>query len=350
MIANPFLGVFLHAIGGFAAGTFYLPYKKVKGWSWESYWLVGGFFSWIIAPIIFALFLNPRLFEILSSAPLKAIFFTYLFGAMWGIGGLTYGLTMRYLGLSLGVAVTLGFCAAFGTIIPPLFKGELIGLMQSLSGLVTLGGIVVCLGGIAMCGQAGTLRERELTQEQKAVTSSEFNFIKGLWIAVFSGIMSSCMAFAFQAGKPIMELAQDMGTSSTFSNTPVLIITLLGGFTTNFIWCVFLNVKNKSYGDYLTAPQGAMLANYLFSAIAGTTWYLQFFFYGMGTTKMGEYDFSSWTLHMSFIIIFGNLWGIVLKEWLGTSKRTHVIIVAGIIILILSTIVVGFGNYLATLK
>lgn len=346
MTANPFLGVLLHAIGGFAAGTFYLPYKRVRVWSWESYWLVGGFFSWIIAPVFFAALLNPRLGEILAAAPPKAVFWTYVFGAMWGIGGLTYGLTMRYLGLSLGVAVTLGFCAAFGTLIPPIFDGTFGELLTDTSGLVTLGGVAVCLVGIAVCGRAGVFREKELSHEQKQRTSTEFHFTKGLWIAVFSGIMSSCMSFAFHAGKPILEIAGQMGTASTFCNTPVLIVTLLGGFTTNFVWCIYLNFKNRSFHDYVSAPGASMLANYFFSAVAGGTWYLQFFFYGMGTTKMGQYDFSSWTLHMAFIIVFGNLWGIVLKEWLGTSKRTHVIIVTGIAVLILSTIVVGYGNYL----
>ncbi len=346
MNPNPFLGVIFHAIGGFAAGTFYLPYKKVRVWSWESYWLVGGFFSWIIAPIIGAYLLNPNLFAIYSEAPLKAVFWTYIFGMMWGVGGLTYGLTMRYLGLSLGVAVTLGFCAAFGTLIPPLFTGEFPKLLSTASGWVLLSGVGVCLGGIAVCGRAGMLKEGELTQEQKLRTSSEFHFVKGLWIAVFSGIMSSCMSFAFHAGKPILEIAEKQGTEPTFCNTPVLVIALLGGFTTNFTWCMYLNFKNRSFKDYVSAPGASMLANYVFSAIAGVTWYLQFFFYGMGTTKMGQYDFSSWTLHMAFIIIFGNVWGIVLKEWLGTSKRTHVIIVTGIIVLIISTIVVGYGNYL----
>lgn len=370
MTPSPFLGVLYHAIGGFAAGTFYLPYKKVRGWSWESYWLAGGVFSWIIAPLFFALIYNwGHLGAVYGDISFKVLFWTYFFGAMWGIGGLTYGLTMRYLGLSLGIAVTLGFCAAFGTMIPPIINtlqnsgGALASLTSFLpklsetdlrimlsqpSGLVVFAGVLICLGGIGICGRAGVRRESEQSKEQRAAMKEDFHFVKGLWIAIFSGIMSASMSYAIAAGKPISEAAVELGTNKTFSNTPVLIVVLLGGFTTNFLWCMYLNFKNRSFKDYVSAPAGVSIGiNYLFSAIAGVTWYLQFFFYGMGTTKMGQYDFSSWTLHMAFIIVFGNLWGIVLKEWLGTTKKTHTVITVGIVVLVLSTIVVGFGNYLA---
>ena len=370
MGANPFLGVIYHAIGGFAAGTFYLPYKKVRGWSWESYWIVGGFFSWILAPIFFALIFNwGHLGAVYGEIPFKVLFWTYFFGVLWGVGGLTYGLTMRYLGLSLGIAVTLGFCAAFGTMIPPIIStmqqsgGVLANLTSFLpkiegsnltvmladkSGWVVMAGVLVCLGGIGICGRAGVRRESEQSEEQRAAMKEDFHFVKGLWIAIFSGIMSACMAYAFAAGKPIADAAVALDTNKTFSNTPVLIVILLGGFTTNFLWCMFLNFKNRSFRDYVSAPAGVSIGvNYLFSAIAGVTWYLQFFFYGMGTTKMGQYDFSSWTLHMAFIIVFGNLWGIALKEWFGTKQRTQLIIATGITVLILSTVIVGWGNYMA---
>ncbi|HOZ45160.1 MAG TPA: L-rhamnose/proton symporter RhaT [Candidatus Hydrogenedentes bacterium] len=346
MSANPFLGIMLHALGGFAAASFYLPFKGVRKWAWESYWLVGGFFSWIVAPLVAAAILNPHLFKILAGAPARALFWTYLFGVLWGIGGLTFGLAMRYLGLSLGYALALGFCAAFGTIIPPVFSGTFVDLMTHASGLTVLAGVGVCLAGIAVCGKAGILKERQLTEEQKAETVREFSFIKGLWIAVFAGVMSACMAFAFKAGESIGERAAEMGTSSTFCKTPVLVVALLGGFTTNGIWCLFLNVKNGTIRDYVRAQDASLIANYALSAMAGVTWYLQFFFYGMGTTKMGRYDFSSWTIHMAFIIVFSNIWGILSREWRGTNRKTHGLIVAGIVVLLLSTVVVGLGNYL----
>ena len=385
MSPNPFLGVLLHALGGFAAGSFYIPYKKVRGWAWETYWLTGGFFSWIIAPWVVGFLTCPDLVGVLKSGSSKTLLWTYLFGVMWGIGGLTFGLSMRYLGMSLGYALSLGFCAVFGTLVPPVFEGRIGGLVATTSGRIVILGILVCLAGIAICGRAGMRKERELSDAEKKASVAEFSFVKGFWVAVFAGVMSSCMAFAFAAGKPIAEAAVRSGARPLFQNFPVMIVALLGGFTTNFVWCVALSVKNKTGSDYfhVRAPEKAragvstpvdapaersiaaseepvalprpesspsLLANYLFSALAGTTWYFQFFFYGMGTTKMGKYDFSSWTIHMAFIITFSSLWGIYFREWKGTGRPTRRLVIAGIAVLILSTVVVGAGNYLATVR
>jgi L-rhamnose-H+ transport protein len=339
----------LHAAGGLAAGSFYLPFKMVRNWAWESYWLVGGVFSWIIAPWILAWLTTPELLEVLRQAPPKTLAASYGFGMLWGVGGLTFGLSMRYLGMSLGYALSLGFCAAFGTVIPPTFRGELPELFQRSSGLLTLGGVLVCLVGIAACGRAGMSKERELSAEAKKAAISEFNFVKGVWVAFFAGVMSACMAFAIAAGKPIAELAVAHGALPLWQNTSVFVVILAGGFTTNFLWCVFLNVRNRTGGDYVKTAATPILGNYLFSAAAGITWYLQFMFYGMGTTKMGRYDFSSWTIHMAFIIVFSNLWGLMLKEWKGASRHTHRLVLIGILVLIASTLAVGGGNYLATL-
>jgi L-rhamnose-H+ transport protein len=347
MNANPFLGVVLHAIGGLAAGSFYIPYKRVRGWAWESYWLVGGAFSWIVAPWIGATLTCPDVLGVLGSAPTGSILWCYLFGVLWGVGGLTFGLSMRYLGLSLGYALSLGFCATFGTVVPPLFQGGSGDLFGTMSGRMTLGGVLVCLMGIAICGMAGMRKEREVPAEEKKSSVSEFSLVKGVWVAVFAGIMSACMAFAFAAGKPIAAMALEKGAPPLFQNFPVLIIALAGGFTTNLIWCSALNIRNGSWRDYTRAEPGCLWPNYLFSALAGIVWYLQFFFYGMGTTKMGKYDFSSWTIHMAFIIVFSNLWGLHFHEWRGSSKATRRFVFAGIAALVLSTIVVGLGNYLA---
>jgi L-rhamnose-H+ transport protein len=372
MNPNPFLGVFLHAVGGFAAGSFYIPYKRVRGWAWEVYWLVGGFFSWIIVPWLVGFLTCPDLLRVLGAASSKTLLWTYLFGVLWGIGGLTFGLSMRYLGLSLGMALSLGFCAVFGTLVPPVFEGRIAGLVATTSGRIVILGILVCLTGIAICGRAGMRKERELSAAEKKASIAEFSFVKGAWVAVFAGIMSSCMAFAFAAGKPIAEAAVRSGARPLFQNFPVMIVALLGGFTTNFIWCAALALKNRTAGDYLRVqaaapvaadpapaldppaptlgPRPSLLSNYIWSALAGTTWYFQFFFYGMGTTKMGKYDFSSWTIHMAFIITFSSLWGIYFHEWKGTKAPTRRLVVAGIVVLILSTVVVGAGNYVATLK
>ncbi|MBD3173688.1 MAG: L-rhamnose/proton symporter RhaT [Armatimonadia bacterium] len=351
MSPNPFLGVLLHAIGGLAAASFYIPYKRVKGWAWENYWIVGGVFSWLVAPIVFALIIVPSTFEVLFDAPRSAILWTWVFGVLWGVGGLTFGLSMRYLGIALGYAIALGLCAAFGTLIPPLVSGELVETARETSGQIMLAGVGLCLAGIALSGKAGMSKERELSAAEKRATVSEFSFIKGLAVAIVSGILSACMAYAMQAGEPIGKVALDHGAPTLFQNLPVLIVAFFGGLLTNAVWCFILMVRNRTLGDFaasqIDGERVPKLGNYLLCAVAGVTWYLQFFFYSMGTTQMGEYDFSSWTLHMASIIIFSTLWGLALREWRGTSRRTHVWITLGLFLLILSTVVIGYGNQLA---
>lgn len=342
------LGVLLHAVGGYAAGTFYVPLRKIKGWSWESGWLVNGIFSWLIAPLVVASLVVPNLRELLAVIPATAMAWTYFFGLLWGIGGLTFGLSCRYLGLSLGGSVALGFCAFFGTIVPPIYDGKFLSLLQSTSGLVMLSGLAVCLIGIGICGVAGMAKERDLAKTNKQENQNEFHFFKGVLVALFAGLMSACMSFAFRAGVPIAELATQHGVADLWKNTPVLVVIFAGGLTTNALWCIFLNIKNRSAGDYLGQTDGNAKRNYLLAAIAGVTWYLQFMFYGMGSTKMGSYEFSSWTLHMAFIIIFSNLWGIRLGEWKETRERTRQLVIAGIVVVFLSTIIVGISNYLDT--
>lgn len=385
MTPNPFLGVFFHWLGGLASGSFYVPYRFVKRWSWETYWLAGGFFSWIIAPWILALIMTRDFPAILSEAAPKTLFWTYFFGVMWGLGGLTFGLTMRYLGMSLGMAVALGYCAAFGTLMPPIFQGEFVDqVLKTSSGQVILAGVAVCLIGIAIAGLAGMSKEREMSDAQKKASIKEFSFKKGLLVATFSGVMSASFSYGLAAGDPIKAITLQHGTPTLWQGLPVLVVVLLGGFTTNFIWCVLLNIKNRTGYQYLSpvtrpgpdreeetiietaidAPSEEvveqarrtgnntqavpLLSNYFFCALAGVTWYMQFFFYSMGETQMGTYKFSSWTLHMASIIIFSTLWGIALKEWKGSSRRTHLLIALGLLVLIGSTVIVGYGNYLGT--
>ena len=412
MNPNPFLGVFFHWLGGLASGSFYVPFRFVKRWSWETYWLVGGVFSWIIAPWVLGGLMTRDLPAVLGEAPVICLFWTYFWGVMWGLGGLTFGLTMRYLGMSLGMAVALGYCAAFGTLMPPIYRdvaeaaqvawhgggsqavadalsqGKFATeVLHTESGHMILFGVFICLAGIAVTGLAGMSKEREMPEGQKKLAIKEFNFKKGLLVATFSGIMSACFSYGLAAGDPIKAITLDHHTAVLWQGLPVLVVLLFGGFTTNCVWCVLLNIKNKTGRQYFNAdavdhPPGRenetiiesafdapseefvkhiprakveparvplMLANYFFSALAGTTWYFQFFFYTMGETQMGKYKFSSWTLHMASIIIFSTLWGIALREWKGSSQRTIALVAAGIAVLIGATIIVGYGNYLGTL-
>lgn len=383
---NPLLGVFFHWLGGLASGSFYVPFRRVRIWAWETYWLVGGVFSWIIAPWVLAASMTMNLLRVLQEAPSQSLFWTYTFGVLWGLGGLTFGLTMRYLGMSLGMAVALGYTAAFGTLMPPIFRGQFATeVLGTKSGLTILGGVAICLLGIVFAGMAGVSKEREMSEEQKRASIKEFDLKKGLLVATFSGVMSACFAYGLAAGDPIKEITVRHGTPALWQGLPVLIVLLLGGFTTNVVWCVILNVKNGTGYQYFSSeirhpapshnhdvrienvtdapaeemaelalrPQSnparvPLLSNYLFSALAGTTWYFQFFFYTMGETQMGRYKFSSWTLHMASIIIFSTLWGIALKEWKGAGTRTKWLVGFSLLVLVTSTIVVGYGNYLGS--
>jgi L-rhamnose-H+ transport protein len=206
--------------------------------------------------------------------------------------------------------------------------------------------MLICLAGIAICGWAGVSKEKEMPEEKKKEVIKEFNFAKGLWVAIFAGMMSACMAYGIAAGKPIADLAFGKESTSLWKNSPTFIVVLAGGFTTNFLWCVFLNIKNRTGKDYVNAAKAPLANNYIFSALAGITWYLQFMFYGMGETRMGDYGFASWTIHMAFIIVFSNIWGLIFREWKGSSKRTHQLIVLGILVLVASICVVGWGSYL----
>jgi L-rhamnose-H+ transport protein len=378
MIPNPPLGVVFHWLGGLAAGSFYVPFRQVKRWSWETYWLAGGMFSWIIAPWMFAWLMTNRLTATVSETPSQTLLLVSLFGVLWGFGGLTFGLTMRYLGMSLGMAVVMGLCAAFGTLIPPVARGEFASrVLGTQSGQMILLGIGVCLVGITIAGMAGVSKERELSAEQKTEVIREFNFRKGLLVAIFSGVMSACFSYGLAAGEPIRQITLRQGTNPLWQGLPILVVILWGGFLTNFVWCVILNFKNRSGHEYFTSktpasvepPAGEnnragqlvtqmvlekqavvetpLARNYLFCAIAGTAWYLQFFFYTMGEAQMGAYKFSSWTLQMASIIIFSSLWGIALREWKGTSRRTRALLACGLAVLVASTMIVGYGNYLA---
>ncbi len=357
------LGIFYHFIGGFASGSFYIPFKKVKDWSWESYWIIGGLFSWLIVPPLAAFLTIPDFFSIIKSSDGAVLGYTYLFGLLWGIGGLTYGLGVRYLGVSLGSSIILGLTMVLGALIPSVYynffpkegKDTFGMLISSRWGLTVLAGLLICVAGIILCGKAGTMKEKELksagADPHGNEVKTEYKFGLGLFVAIISGVLSACFNYAIEAGKSMANIANEAWKAThpgqgefLFQNNVTYIVILWGGLTTNFIWCMFLNARNKTFGDY-TNKQTPLVSNYLYSALAGTTWFLQFFFYGMGESKLGN-GASSWILHMAFIILIANVWGIILREWKGVSKKTAATIIAGIIAIIAAVLVVGYGNSL----
>jgi L-rhamnose-H+ transport protein len=379
MGSNPFVGVLYHWLGGLASASNFIPFRGIKRWSWEIYWLIQGVAAWLVAPLVLASLLVPHLFDILRTSPPGVVGAAIFWGCLWGVGGLTFGLAIRYLGLGLGYAIALGFCTAFGTLIPPISHGQMGTILHERSGEVILLGVGMCLVAIAVSGAAGYSKEHEIADEQKeAAGERDFSFGKGLAVAVFAGIMSSFFAVGLDAGKPIAEIAKARlaaaGDADLWQNLPVLVVVLWGGFATNLVWSAVLIVRNQSAGQFFgepgsnplgTAPTTGMTLmevdareltqrisptvlakNYLLAAFAGVIWYFQFFFYSMGQTRMGKYEFSSWTLHMASIILFATLWGIALKEWNGTSRRTRWLVGCGLFLLVSSTIVVGYGTSL----
>jgi len=360
------LGVIFHFIGGFASGSFYMPYKKVKGWHWESYWIVGGFFSWLIVPPLAAYLTIPYFADIIRETSMQTLQYTFVYGVLWGIGGLTYGLGVRYLGVSLGSSIILGLCMVFGSLIPSIYydlfpesgKDTFTMLVSSTWGLTVLLGLAVCVLGIIICGKAGVMKERQLSATANSsdghggtVVKTEYKFALGMLVSIISGILSACFNFGLEAGKPMADVANDAWKATNpgegeflYRNNVIYVVILWGGLLTNFIWCMILNARNKSFGDY-TNKQTPLFRNYLFAALAGTTWFLQFFFYGMGESKLGN-GASSWILHMAFIILVANMWGLVLKEWKAVNAKTKTTITAGIILIILSVLIVGYGNSL----
>ncbi len=335
------MSIVLMSIGSICAASFYVPIKKIKGWSCESYWLVQGIFSWIIMPILFAWLTVPSgtLGTIVGNSPSSAKWMAVFYGALWGIGGLTFGLTMRYLGVALGQSIALGLCAAIGTILPPLISGN--NLFESRAGILILIGVMVSIVGISIIGYAGSLKSRNMSEEDKRAAVKEFALKKGILIAILSGVMSACFNFGLTAGEPIRQAALANGTNALFAKNPVIMFVTLGGFFTNLIYCIFLNIKNNTYKDYLSVSGSVLFNNILFAMLGGTLWYMQFFFMGMGESKLPAAMMAfSWSILMSMNITFSNIWGIFLKEWKGAGRKTITVLVIGLVVLVLSTFVI----------
>jgi L-rhamnose-H+ transport protein len=336
------IGILLITIGSIGSASFYVPFKKVKAWAWESYWISQGLAAWIIFPWVFALLTVPSgtLMDIIHDAPSSAKWLAVLFGALWGIGGLTFGLSIRYMGIALGQSLVLGLTAALGTIIPSVVAGD--DLFASRAGILTLIGVAIALAGIAIIGYAGVLKNQSLSEEERKKAVKEFALRKGILIAILSGIMSACFAFGIQAGKPIEEIAAQYGTNALFVTNPTYIFIMLGGFIMNLIYCVTLNIKNGTYKDYASVSGGVFMNNIGWTFLAGLLWFLQFFFYGMGKSQVpSSMEAFSWSILMAMNITVSNIWGLILNEWKGVSRKTVVVLIIGLIILILSTFVIN---------
>jgi L-rhamnose-H+ transport protein len=348
-LANPALGIIIFTFGGLAGAVFYLPFKKISKWAWESYWMIYAVVGLLIVPWALALATSPNVFSVLGAAPRGELWYCFLCGAAWGFGGLTWGLMIRYLGVGLGLAIGAGLISACGTVVPMIIKGTIGRLLSPGAGIVSLAAVVISLAGIVSVGLAGVSKERELSDEQKKSAVAEFNFKKGLLVAIFSGVMSSALGFGLQGGATIENLALTTApaTPVIWKGMPVLAVALLGGFAVNFLWCLLLNLKNKSGGDYVRARGAALSRNYVFAALAGVIWCSQFICFKTGQPAMGKTDYVGWAVLMASQILFGSLLGIALGEWKKTGGRTRALLVAGIILLVASSVVAGYSSHLA---
>jgi L-rhamnose-H+ transport protein len=339
------IGIILVSLGGLSAASFYVPSCKVlKTWAWETYWITLGFVAWMVMPTVGGLLTTPDLWGILRASPVQSMVLAYIFGGLWGFGGLMCGLAVRYLGFSLGQSISLGVCAIVGTLVPAAIDQKLGLLFSTFSGGVVLLGFLICLAGIALCGYAGVLKERRLTDDQKRQSVKDFALARGVAVAVLGGVMSASMAFAFSAGAPIAVASVRAGAVPVFKNMPLLVLALAGGFSTNLVSTMILITKNKSFGNYVLRPRSTLVRNYFLAAISGVMWYGQYFGYGMGATKMGEYGFVSWSIFMAAIIVFSNFWGLFLSEWKLVDRRTRVCLWLGIFALVVSVVMIGIAN------
>ncbi len=324
-------GLLIIAIGAFCQSSCYVPINKIKSWSWESYWLVQGIFAWLVLPLLGAMLAIPEghgLGELIAKDP-AAAGMTMFYGALWGVGGLTFGLSMRYLGVALGQSIALGTCAALGTLLAPIFTGHAADLTAAV-----VWGVVVTLVGIAIIGFAGHMKSASLSEEAKREAVKDFNFTKGITVALLAGFMSACFNIGLAQGADL----QFEGVNPMFVSLPATCLVTLGGFCTNAVYCLYQNNKNRTWGDY---RQGAVWGNnLLFCLLAGSLWYSQFFGLSLGKgflTESPTLITFAFCILMALNVVFSNVWGIILKEWKGCSSRTIVVLVLGLLVLIVSS-------------
>jgi L-rhamnose-H+ transport protein len=337
---NPFIGILLIAVGSFASAIYYWPLKKLINWSWETSWLVQGLFAWIIGPWVVAMITVPHLFEIIGQSPSHSIYMPILFGLGWGIGGLTWGLSIRYLGIGLGNSLPLGITLALSTLIPPFMDGTASQVFLCHQGLITIIGVVIALGGITICGWAATLKDAEL-KASSAAKDDGFDIRKGFAVALVAGIMSACFAFGEKSGQAMIDIAKQYNPGSIWVNNSVYAVILIGGFVANMVYCLYMSYKNKSFTDF-KKPNTSIY--YGLAALAGLLWFSQFVFKGMGTNKMSaDMGYITWCLLFSLVILFSNLIGLFIGEWKGVSKKTLVTLAMGLLVLLISVIIIGYA-------
>ena len=344
---SSFIGLLIIAVGSFGQSSSYVPIKKIRDWAWECFWLTQGVFAWLLFPFLGALMAVPdgqTLFGIIGAAGSPAILKTIGFGMLWGVGGLTFGLSMRYLGVAMGQSIALGTCSAFGTLIPAIIAGE---NLFAGKGLVLLIAVSIAIAGIAVIGYAGALKSQNMSEEEKRKAVKDFALKKGLLIALLAGVMSACFNLGLESGVKAYMVNHLKSVPDLFVGLPATLLVTTGGFIVNAVYCIYENFKNKTGGQYLSVPGSVLVNNVLFCMLAGILWYSQFFGFSVGTSFFEKDSVMlafSWSILMSLNVLFSNIWGIILKEWKGAGNKSVTVLVAGLLVLILSIIFTGISQ------
>lgn len=340
-------GVMYHSVGASSAALCYTPQKKVAGWSWQTYWLAQALICWLLLPVIVAWLTIPQLSAVLRDAPADVLWKTFLLGMAYGVGGTAFGMAIRYVGFSLTYAISVGISCVLGTLIPPLVRGELVTVFEKTGAGWVMAGILLGALGIAICGVAGRGKEKDLAQAQ--ATNTGFSLAKGLPLCLLAGILSAVYGFSIDQGQPIAEIAARYGAGNYQGNV-IYIFSNSGAFLTTLLYCLYLHNKEKTFKEYTTitakSHNSSLLMNFAMAALTGVLWYGQFFFYGLGHVRMGNYKFSSWAIHMIMLVLFSSVAGLLLKEWNTSSRATKTKLAIALIILTIAVIVLTYGNYL----
>ncbi len=343
---NPIIGTGLHAIGGISASTCYVPFQKVKKWSWGSYWLVQSFIAWIVMPILIGWITVPHFFEILLHSPKDVLWGAFLLGAVYGFGGMSFGLSIKHIGYSLTYTIAIGISAVLGTVVPLLVYGGLIEYFTAPGGMVVLFGMVMAVIGVGLSGWAGFLKEKDLLALEGK--NLNFNMKIGLILVLIAGVLSAVFNISLEHGQPISDMAAEKGAGQ-FEGNAKYIVSTAGCFVVNFVWFMVLGIRQKTLKEF-TRKSGlktrGQIKNLLWSSLSGMLWFGQFFFYGMAHVKMGKFQFVSWVLHMSMLIFFSYIVGVILKEWKNVSKKTFRLLVVALAVLVMSFVIISYGSTL----
>ena len=346
IVPNPIIGTGLHAIGGISAAACYMPNAKTRQWSWNTFWLVQALFAWLIAPLIIGWLTVPDFFQILVDAPSKPFWISFLLGAAYGFGGMSFGKAINNIGYSLTYTMSIGISAVLGTIIPMMIFGNIGDFFAKPGGTIVLFGMILSLMGVAICGMAGFNKEKYLKTQE--TSGKKFNMKFGLFLTIIAGVLSGVFNVALEYGQPIADMAAERGAGH-FEGNAKMIVATSGCFVVNLIWFLIAGIRKGTIKEFLPSKDlssKTISRNWLWSMLAGCMWCCQFFFYGLGHVKMGSFQFASWVLHMSMLIFFSYVVGMVMKEWKNVNKKTYILLFAGLLVLIISFCVTSYGSYI----